>query len=130
MGQGPRPPLVSWNIQAAASSFPPALSLPVAQRGPTPHLGPRWGAPRHRPPSPAPRLPPVRVLRSAELGHPRLLGLSRGPGPCAQPSGAGRPWAVTSGGRPRVVQTEFLIYDPPFYSADRKDKDLVDPVGE
>ncbi|XP_053513658.1 transient receptor potential cation channel subfamily M member 2 isoform X7 [Artibeus jamaicensis] len=25
--------------------------------------------------------------------------------------------------------TEFLIYDPPFYSADRKDKDLVDPMG-
>ncbi|XP_020927162.1 transient receptor potential cation channel subfamily M member 2 isoform X2 [Sus scrofa] len=27
-------------------------------------------------------------------------------------------------------ETEFLIYDPPFYSADRKDKDLVDPVGD
>ncbi|XP_023619326.1 transient receptor potential cation channel subfamily M member 2 isoform X7 [Myotis lucifugus] len=26
-------------------------------------------------------------------------------------------------------ETEFLIYDPPFYSAERKDKDLVDPVG-
>lgn len=28
------------------------------------------------------------------------------------------------------MQTEFLIYDPPFYSAERKDKDLVDPVGK
>ncbi|KAF6122339.1 transient receptor potential cation channel subfamily M member 2 [Phyllostomus discolor] len=28
-------------------------------------------------------------------------------------------------------ETEFLIYDdPPFYSADRKDKDLMDPTGE
>ena len=53
-----------------------------------------------------------------------------GLGPVFGHPGAGRPWAVTSGGRPRVVQTEFLIYDPPFYSADRKDKDLVDPVGE
>ncbi|XP_053773634.1 transient receptor potential cation channel subfamily M member 2 isoform X6 [Desmodus rotundus] len=25
--------------------------------------------------------------------------------------------------------TEFLIYDPPFYSVERKDKDLVDPMG-
>lgn len=31
---------------------------------------------------------------------------------------------------PCFVQTEFLIYDPPFYSAERKDKDLVDPVGK
>lgn len=28
------------------------------------------------------------------------------------------------------VQMEFLIYDPPFYTADRKDKVLVDPMGE
>ncbi|XP_014686241.2 transient receptor potential cation channel subfamily M member 2 isoform X1 [Equus asinus] len=26
-------------------------------------------------------------------------------------------------------ETEFLIYDPPFYTAERKDKDTVDPVG-
>ncbi|XP_030895493.1 transient receptor potential cation channel subfamily M member 2 isoform X2 [Leptonychotes weddellii] len=26
-------------------------------------------------------------------------------------------------------ETEFLIYDPPFYTDDRKDKGLVDPVG-
>ncbi|KAM7132576.1 transient receptor potential cation channel subfamily M member 2 isoform 3-T3 [Molossus nigricans] len=26
-------------------------------------------------------------------------------------------------------ETEFLIYDPPFYSVEKKDKDLVDPVG-
>ena len=31
---------------------------------------------------------------------------------------------------PCVPQTEFLMYNPPFYTADRKDKDLVDPVGE
>lgn len=28
------------------------------------------------------------------------------------------------------MQTEFLIYDPPFYTDDRKDKGLVDPVGK
>lgn len=28
------------------------------------------------------------------------------------------------------VQTDFLIYDPPFYTDDRKDKGLVDPVGK
>lgn len=27
-------------------------------------------------------------------------------------------------------KTEFLMYNPPFYTADRKDKDLVDPVGD
>ncbi|CAI9175994.1 unnamed protein product [Rangifer tarandus platyrhynchus] len=27
-------------------------------------------------------------------------------------------------------ETEFLMYNPPFYTADRKDKDLVDPVGD
>ncbi|XP_068837675.1 transient receptor potential cation channel subfamily M member 2 isoform X2 [Capricornis sumatraensis] len=27
-------------------------------------------------------------------------------------------------------ETEFLVYNPPFYTADRKDKDLVDPVGD
>ncbi|XP_059865742.1 transient receptor potential cation channel subfamily M member 2 [Delphinus delphis] len=27
-------------------------------------------------------------------------------------------------------ETEFLIYSPPFYTADRKNKDLVDPVGD
>ncbi|XP_057553816.1 transient receptor potential cation channel subfamily M member 2 isoform X2 [Hippopotamus amphibius kiboko] len=27
-------------------------------------------------------------------------------------------------------EMEFLIYNPPFYTADRKDKDLVDPVGD
>ncbi|VCW76541.1 unnamed protein product [Gulo gulo] len=27
-------------------------------------------------------------------------------------------------------ETEFLIYDPPFYTDDRKDKGLVDPVGK
>lgn len=26
-------------------------------------------------------------------------------------------------------ETEFLIYDPPFYTAERKDEDMVDPVG-
>lgn len=31
---------------------------------------------------------------------------------------------------PCFVQTEFLIYNPPFYSAERKDEDLVDPVGK
>lgn len=30
---------------------------------------------------------------------------------------------------PPFLQTEFLIYDPPFYTAERKDKDTVDPVG-
>ncbi|XP_024852512.1 transient receptor potential cation channel subfamily M member 2 isoform X3 [Bos taurus] len=27
-------------------------------------------------------------------------------------------------------ETEFLMYNPPFYTANRKDKDLVDPVGD
>uniref|UniRef100_A0A8C6DTH7 Transient receptor potential cation channel subfamily M member 2 n=1 Tax=Moschus moschiferus TaxID=68415 RepID=A0A8C6DTH7_MOSMO len=27
-------------------------------------------------------------------------------------------------------ETEFLMYNPPFYTADRKDKELVDPVGD
>ncbi|XP_063080653.1 transient receptor potential cation channel subfamily M member 2 isoform X2 [Cavia porcellus] len=29
-----------------------------------------------------------------------------------------------------MVQTEFLIYKPPFYTVERKDAALVDPVGE
>lgn len=29
-----------------------------------------------------------------------------------------------------LLQAEFLIYDPPFYTAEKKDMALTDPVGE
>lgn len=29
-----------------------------------------------------------------------------------------------------LLQAEFLIYDPPFYTAEKKDVALTDPVGE
>ena len=47
------------------------------------------------------------------------------------PQGPSRGRGCQSEGRTGVfVQTAFLIYDPPFYTDDRKDRGLVDPVGK